>query len=42
LTFGDPHPNLDPTMIDYRTPQVTPPVKAAGCYSKTNADGFRL
>jgi hypothetical protein len=23
-------------MINYRTPQVTPLVKAAGCYSKTN------
>jgi hypothetical protein len=29
-------------MINYRTPQVTPLVKAAGCYSKTNTDGFRL
>jgi hypothetical protein len=41
LTFGYPS-NLEPTMINYRTPQVTPLVKAAGCYSKTNTDGFRL
>jgi hypothetical protein len=34
--------NLDPTMINYRTPQVTPLVKATGCYSKTNTDGFGL
>jgi hypothetical protein len=29
-------------MTNYRTPQVTPLAKAAGCYSKNNTDGFRL
>src|SRR5258708_51504 len=40
LAFGYPHPTL--SRLNYRTPQVTPLVKAAGCYSKTNTDGFRL
>jgi hypothetical protein len=34
--------NLDPTMINYRTPQVSAARKFAGCYSKTNTDGFLL
>ena len=42
LTSGLSPSNLEPTMTNYRTPQVTPLVNAAGCYSKNNTVGFRL